>query len=180
MRKYICALALLSTIITLFLVSCQKAFNGAEPAYSAAAKQPDKSAVAEIGESSYNLEVVLQGDGNQSGHIHFRQDRDPAKIITLFTKLHNLLPDHEYQLQRAVDPANVVDGNCTSTAWLTLGLGLTPHAILTDDLGNGELEFWRDVSAVPSGAMFDIHFQVIDATSKSAVLTSDCYQYTVR
>jgi len=179
MRKYICALALLSTIIALFLVSCQKAFNGTDLTYSAAT-QPDKSAAAAIGESSYNLEVVLQGDGNQSGHIHFRQDRDDAKIITLFTKLHNLLPDHEYQLQRAVDPINVVDGNCSSSNWLTLGLGLTPKSILTDDKGNGELELWRNVSAVASGAMFDIHFQVIDATSKSVVLTSNCYQYTVR
>ena len=58
MRKYICALALLSTIIAIFLVSCQKAFNGTDPTYSAAT-QPDKSAAAAIGESSYNLEVVL-------------------------------------------------------------------------------------------------------------------------
>ncbi len=179
MRKYISALALFSTTIALFLVSCQKAVNGADSVYSAAT-QPEKSPAAAIGESSYNLEVVLQGDGDQSGHIHFRQDRDPAKIITLSAKLHNLLPDHEYQLQRAVDPINVVDGNCSSSNWLTLGLGLTPKSILTDDKGNGEQELWRDVSAVASGAMFDIHFQVIDATSKSVVLTSSCYQYTVR
>jgi len=179
MRKYICAVALLLTTITLFFVSCQKAFNGADPASSAATQQ-DKSPAAAIGESSYNLEVVLQGDGNQSGHIHFRQDRDAAKIITLSTKLHNLLPNHEYQLQRAVDPINVVDGNCSSSNWLTLGLGLTPQSILTNDKGDGEQELWRDVTAVASGAMFDIHFQIIDATSKSVVLTSNCYQYTVR
>src|SRR5215510_9287674 len=42
--------------------------------------------------SQYDLEVVLQGEGNNNGHIHFRQDPDPAKIITLDTKIHHLLP----------------------------------------------------------------------------------------
>src|SRR6476660_7563515 len=106
---------------------------------------------------SFNLEVVLQGEGNNNGHIHFRQDPDPAKIITLDTKIHNLLPNHEYSLQRAVDPINFIDGNCTSTTWLTLGHGLTPQSILTNDKGNGEEELWRDVTAIPSGSMFDIH-----------------------
>jgi hypothetical protein len=179
MRKYICGLALFSTTIAFFVVSCQKAINRTDME-SSKLEHPDKSSEEKKGESLYNLEVVLRGDGNQSGHIRFRQDPDPAKIITLFTKLHNLLPAHEYQLQRAVDPINVVDGNCSSSNWLTLGLGLTPQTILTDDKGNGEQVLWRDVSAVPSGAMFDIHFQVIDATSKSVVLTSNCYQYTVR
>ena len=130
--------------------------------------------------SNFNLEVVLQGEGNNNGHIHFRQDPDPAKIITLDTKVHNLLPNHEYQLQRAVDAINVVDGNCTSTAWLTLGHGLTPQSIFTNNKGDGEEELWRDVSAVPSGSSFDIHFQIIDAVTHEVVLTSDCYQYTVR
>ena len=33
---------------------------------------------------------------------------------------------------------------------------------------------------LPSGATFDIHFQVIDEDTQAVVLTSDCYQYTVR
>jgi len=74
----------------------------------------------------------------------------------------------------------VVDGDCTSTSWLTLGFGLTPHSILTDDKGDGEDELWRDVSVVPSGSTFDIHFRVLDAVTMQVVLTSDCYQYTVR
>ena len=129
---------------------------------------------------SFNLEVVLQGDGNNNGHIHFRQDPDPAKIITLDTKIHHLLPNHEYLLQRAVDAINVVDGNCTSTSWLTLGHGLTPQSILTNDKGDGEEELWRNVSAVPSGSSFDIHFRVVDAVTLEVLLTSDCYQYMVR
>jgi hypothetical protein len=39
---------------------------------------------------------------------------------------------------------------------------------------------WRDVSAVPSGSTFDIHFQVIDAVTLAVVLASDCLQYQVR
>jgi hypothetical protein len=111
------------------------------------------------GESEYNLEAVLHGEGNRGGHIHFRQDADATKIIHLDTKVHHLEPDHEYLIQRAVDAINVVDGNCTSTSWLTLGYGLTPHAILTDDNGNGVDILWRDVTTIPSGGMFDIHFR---------------------
>ncbi|MEO6357752.1 MAG: hypothetical protein ABIU77_02025 [Ferruginibacter sp.] len=128
----------------------------------------------------YNLEVVLQGEVSRVGHIQFRQDPDAAKIITLLTRVHNLLPNHEYQLQRAVDPINVVDGNCTSTTWLTLGKGLIPQSILTDWKGDGEEELWRNVTAIASESAFDIHFQVIDAVSSAIVLTSDCYQYKVR
>ena len=131
-------------------------------------------------ESQYNVEVVLRGEGNRGGHIHFRQDRDAAKIIELNTKVHNLEPTREYLLQRAVDVINVVDGNCTSTSWLTLGYGLNPHAILTEEKGNGEDILWRDVTAIPSGSTFDIHFRVIDAITLEVVLVSDCYQYTVR
>ena len=92
----------------------------------------------------------------------------------------DLEPNHQYLLQRAVDAANVVDGNCTSTSWLTLGKGLTPQSILTDDSGKGDEELWRDVSAVASGTAFDIHFRIVDATTMTVVLTSDCYQYVVR
>jgi hypothetical protein len=130
----------------------------------------------------YNLDVVLNGNTKekQFGFIKFRQDPDTARIITLETSVVNLIPNHEYLLQRAVDAPNVVDGNCTSTSWLTLGKGLTPQSILTDAHGNGSEELWRNVSAVARGTSFDIHFQVIDATSLATVLTSDCYQYTVR
>ena len=90
------------------------------------------------------------------------------------------MPNHEYLLQRAVDPINMVDGDCTSTSWLTLGHGLTPQSIMTNSQGNGEEDLWRDVTAVPSDASFDIHFQVVDAVTLEVVLSSDCYQYKVR
>jgi hypothetical protein len=108
----------------------------------------------------------------------FRQDNDAAKIITLDTWVRDLKPNHEYLLQRAMDTN--FDGNCTGTAWLTLGMGLTPQSIITDDKGTGQEELWRDVSALATGATFDIHFQIIDAVTSAVVLTSDCYQYTIR
>lgn len=128
----------------------------------------------------FNIEAILRGEGNRFGHIKFRQDNDVAKIIILDTWVRDLEPNHEYLLQRAVDPINVVDGNCTSTSWLTLGKGLTPQSILTDDTGTGKVELWRDVSVVATGSKFDIHFQVIDAVSLAVVLDSDCYEYVVR
>lgn len=70
--------------------------------------------------------------------------------------------------------------SCTSSNWLTLGLGLTPKTILADSKVDCKQKLWRDVTTVPSGSMFDIHFQVVDAVSKSVLVASDCYQYTVR
>ena len=167
-------------LLSFQLLSCKKAAAPEEQPPLLNSEPSVASHANSSGESQYNLEVVLRGDGNQGGHIHFRQDRDAAKIIELNTKVHNLEPNREYLLQRAVDVINVVDGNCTSTSWLTLGYGLTPHAIATDDKGNGEDILWRDVTAVPSGGSFDIHFRVIDAITLDVVLVSDCNQYTVR
>lgn len=92
--------------------------------------------------------------------------------------IRDLEANHQYLLQRAVDTN--LDGNCTSTAWLTLGKGLQPQTITTDERGTGKEELWRDLSALATGATFDIHFRVIDAATFAVVLTSDCYQYTVR
>jgi hypothetical protein len=159
MKKFITSLSLMSIIIIMI------AFI-----FSSCKKEPQT-------DEHYNLDVVLQG-GKSFGFIKFTQSS--IKIITLDTKVAHLAPNHEYLLQRAVDPINVVDGNCTSASWLTLGKGLTPQSIMTDANGNGEEELWRDVSAVPSGSKFDIHFQIIDAITMSVVLTSDCYWYQVR
>ena len=168
--KTLCAASLL-VCGTLFNFSCLKELD---PEFRHLGKQSTESSPA------FDLNVNLKGPGNSHGHLKFRQDPDPAKVIDLGIKVHNLLPNHEYLLQRAVDAINEVDGNCTSTSWLTLGKGLTPQSIKTDKNGNGEEALWRDVSAVASGSAFDIHFQVIDAASLAIVLTSDCYKYKVR
>jgi hypothetical protein len=133
-------------------------------------------------DDKYNLNVELHGSSKNvaRGFIAFRQDPATPKIITLDTYVQHLQPNHEYLLQRAVDPINIVDGNCTSTNWLTLGLGLTPQSILTDDHGNGHEKLWRDLSSLASGSDFDIHFQVIDAVTSDVALTSNCYEYVLR
>lgn len=176
-KKFLSAILMMAS--TLFLnLSCQKAALQNTGPENQAESNTLKSGVPN--NANFNLEVVLCGDKNNNGHIHFRQDADPAKIITLYTKIHHLLPNHAYKLQRAVDAINMVDGNCTSATWLTLGYGLTPQSIMTDNNGDGEEELWRDITAIPSGSKFDIHFQVMDAKDLTVVLTSDCYQYTVR
>jgi len=127
----------------------------------------------------YNLDVILYGHGDNGGFIKFRQNKDAAKIINLDTWIGNLKPNRPYLLQRAVNPITDTT-QCSSTAWLTLGEGLEPKSIVTDISGNGDENLWRDVSAIASGTQFYIHFQVIDSLTSNVVLTSGCYQYTVR
>jgi hypothetical protein len=133
----------------------------------------------------YNLDVTLlpvtdktDFGEHAAGFLKFRQDPDTARIITLDTWVFNLLPNHSYSLQRAVDPITSTD--CTSTAWLTLGMGLVPQTINTDAKGNGHEDLFRNITAAARGSQFRIHFQIIDATTLETVLTSDCTQFTVR
>jgi hypothetical protein len=128
----------------------------------------------------FNLEVILRDvtGGKGFGHVKFRQPNDDEKIVYLGTWVRDLAPNHSYALQRAVDTS--LDGNCTSAAWLTLGRGLEPGEIATDDRGTGREDLFRSLAAVPTGSQFDIHFQVIDGTTSAPVLQSDCYRFTVR
>jgi hypothetical protein len=123
----------------------------------------------------FNLEIVLRGQG--FGLVKFRQPNDAQKIIYLDTWVRDLAPDSEYLLQRAVDVT--IDDNCTGTEWLTLGRGAQAQSIATDAGGTGRAELFRDLSAVPLGAEFDIHFRVIDAVTQTVVLESGCYQFRV-
>src|SRR5215813_15008163 len=88
---------------------------------------------------NFNLEVILRGEG--FGHVKFRQNNDAPFIITLDVWVRDLAPNTSYLLQRAVD--TVIDDNCTSTAWLTLGKGLVPQSIITDDNGTGREQLFR-------------------------------------
>ena len=130
------------------------------------------------GNDPYNLDEYLTGSDNATGSILFRQDPDTIKIVTLETKVDKLLPNFEYLFYRAVDTQ--IDGIRTGTMWLTLGKGLTPRSIFTDPYGKGTEILWRDLSALASGKVFNIHFQILDAANMSVVLTSGCHQYTVR
>lgn len=172
MKKSVLYAAFFLTVFSVFNFFCNKHHEEEEDACS-------------LGKSSnpgpcYNLNVLLAGSGNDVGFIKFRQDPDDAKIISLDTWVEHLLPNHEYKLQRAVDPINEVDGNCSSTTWLTLGSGLDPLSIVTDAKGGGHAAIWRDITAIANGSSFDIHFQVVDAVSNAVVLSSGCYEYTVR
>jgi hypothetical protein len=134
----------------------------------------------------YNLDVTLHSnettkfDSKTSGFgfIKFRQDPSVPLTATLDTWIFNLTPDHDYLLQRAVNP--ITDNDCTSTAWLTLGKGLVSQPIHTDGLGNGMENLFRNFPASVEGTTYRIHFQIIDAVSLATVLTSDCDQFTIR
>lgn len=121
-----------------------------------------------------NLEVVLRGDG--FGLVKFRQPNDGEFVVHLDTWVRDLAPNTSYRLQRAVDAT--VDDECTSGDWLTLGQGLTPYAITTDETGTGRADLWRGVPPL-AGSEFDIHFRVIDDATGAVVLQSECYQYTI-
>jgi hypothetical protein len=122
----------------------------------------------------FNLEIVLRGEG--FGLVRFRQPNDDALIVHLDTWVRDLAPNTSYLLQRAAD---VADGNCTSTAWLTLGKGSQPQSITTDATGTGREDLFRNLAAFPVGSMFDIQFRVIEEGSGAVVLTSQCYQFTI-
>ena len=121
----------------------------------------------------FNLEIVLRGDG--FGLVKFRQPNDAESVVHLDTWVRDLAPNTSYRLQRAAD--NVVDDNCTSSSWLTLGKGPTPQAITTDANGTGREDLWRSLSA--PGSTFDIHFRVIEVATGAVVLQSECYQFTI-
>ena len=128
----------------------------------------------------YDFDAVLEpaDGGSGSGKVKFRQPGNAEKVVYLNTRVRGLLPNRSYRLQRATD--TVVDDDCTGTNWLTLGRdNFTPLAIETNQRGRGHARFSRDLSAVPTGTQFDIHFRVIDATD-AVVLVSPCYQFTVR
>ena len=144
---------------------------------------------------NYNLEVLLRpctqevvgciAGGDGFGHVKFRQDgNDNAQRIDLGVWVRDLAPNTEYFLQRAVDTN--LNGSCTGTSWLTLGMGtaVPPQSITTDDKGTGREDLFRVVPN-PAGTTFDIYFRIVGATNhqpdaNKIVLISDCFQYSVR
>ncbi len=122
----------------------------------------------------FNLQVVLRGNG--FGLVKFRQPNDDQFTVYLDVWVRDLSPNTSYTLQRAVD--TVLDGQCVSSAWLSLGHGLSPQSVVTDETGTGGANLFRSVPSSP-GQTFDIHFRVIEDASGAVVLQSDCYQYTI-
>jgi len=161
-----------SAILTFAFVACV----GADTTPTAPASPTPDAATANSLAPQFNLDVVLLG-GAGFGHLSFRQNHDGAQLAHLGIAVRQLGPGRSYILQRAVDS---MDGVCTSTAWLTLGKGLTPATIDTDVNGAGQANLFRSLTAVAIGTTFDIHFRVLDAITQAEVLTSDCYQFVVR
>jgi hypothetical protein len=159
------------TLVAMALAACTDTTTG-PPVTAASGLAPTTAWGPET--PHFNLQVVLRGQG--FGLVTFRQPNDAALTINLDTWVRDLTPNTSYRLQRAVD--TTVDGTCTSTAWLTLGKGLTPATIDTDERGTGRAELFRSLAASSLGSTFDIHFQVVDATTGAVVLQSDCYEFT--
>ncbi|HXO84433.1 MAG TPA: hypothetical protein VN803_02800 [Gemmatimonadales bacterium] len=124
----------------------------------------------------FNFEAILRSDAGGFGHVKVRQPNDGETVFHLDTWVRDLQPNTAYRLQRAVDTN--VDDVCVGTAWLTLGLGPTPFAIVTDDKGTGRAPLWRVVTS-PIGTKFDVHFRVIEDATGAVVLESACYQFVI-
>jgi hypothetical protein len=163
-------------ILALLVIGCQ---DSTAPTTAATPSNPSVG-LGKWGPETppFNLEVILRdvNGGPGFGLVKFRQPNDFQRIVYLDTWVRNLAPNASYRLQRAVD-ANVND-DCTGQNWLTLGEGLVPREIVTDNWGTGRAELWRDLSAFPVGSRFDIHFRVIDAAG-AVVLESECYQFVI-
>lgn len=162
------AVALILTLGT----GCADATAPATPGVSAPSVAVDAAWGPET--PHFNLEAILRGDG--FGLVKFRQPNDAEQVVHLDVFVRDLAANTSYRLQRAVDTS--VDGICTSEAWLTLGRGAVPEAIVTDDRGTGRAELSRNIPA-PVGTQFDIHFRVVQDGTGTAVLWSDCYEFTV-
>ena len=125
----------------------------------------------------FNLEAVLRGDG--FGLVTFRQQRDRgANVVNLGVWIKDLAPLTSYSLQRAVD--TTLDGVCTGTDWLTLGLGPAAYPLVTDEDGAARADLWRDLSALSPGTAFDIDFRVVRTGTNDVALQSGCYRFVVR
>lgn len=149
------------------------------PSSATASRSAAESRAASWGPETppFNIEVILRGAEGGFGLVKFRQPNDGQAIIYLDTWVRDLAPNTSYVLQRAVDTN--LDGQCTSTGWLTLGKGLTPQPLTTDASGTAREDLWRSVAALPVGSAYDIHFRVVEAATGAVVLTSDCYRYVI-
>ena len=147
---------------------------------AAAAAAPADSVLPTRTSERYFVAVLLpvaSAPADAAGVVIFRQPRDVNKVAFLDVTVVNLAPNHSYVLQRATD--STVDDHCTGTNWLTLGRGLDPQAITTDERGFGQAHLFRDLTAIPNGTRFDIHFRVVDPLTSAVVLMSSCHQFAV-
>ena len=162
------------------LAGCERTPLVLEPHSAAPTTLSAASLASDAVKPNFNLEVILRAadGGDGFGHVKFRQANDDPTIVDLGVWVRDLAPNTHYKLQRAVD--TVLDDDCTSTSWLTLGAGSAPQDIVTDDGGTGRADLFRLLTS-PIGTAFDIHFRVVTTGTPPAVaLISECYQFFVR
>jgi hypothetical protein len=122
----------------------------------------------------YNLDVILLGPGKGFGYIKFRQHKNETQMIYLDTWVVGLQPNTSYQLQRAVDTD--LDASCTGTSWLTLGKGLVPQSIVTN---NWVLELQNCFAVWQQFSRLYVRYSFKTKENTEAVLhSSSCYGYT--
>lgn len=169
---------MLAPLVALGLSAACDAPRAVSPPSAALVRAPSSAWASDNDEPNFNLEVILRApDGADGfGHVKFRQANDDEKRIDLGVWVRDLEPNTHYRLQRAVD--TVVDDDCTSAGWLTLGDGAVAHDVVTDDRGTSKEDLFR-VLPNPVGSAFDIHFRLV-TTAGVPVLTSECYQFFVR
>src|SRR5438552_18744971 len=139
-----------STVVLLaacgLLAGCERTPLVLEPHSAAPTNLTAASLASEAVKPNFNLEVMRRGpDGSDGvGHVKFRQANDDPTIVDLGVWVRDLAPNTHYKLQRAVD--TVLDDDCTSTSWLTLGAGSVPPAAVVDDGVTGRVCLIRRLS----------------------------------
>jgi hypothetical protein len=177
-------LAVVSIVASTILAGCETQRplapqSAANTLTNASSSSAANSASASV-KPNFNLEVILRApnNGDGFGHVKFRQANDDSTIVDLGVWVRDLAPNTHYRLQRAVD--TVIDDQCTSTSWLTLGKGAVAQDLITDDTGTAREDLFR-VLTNAIGSAFDIRFRVVTtAATPVVVLASDCYQFFVR
>ncbi len=172
------ALLGIGATLTLVLAGCGTSGPaGPSPATTdgAPVQTPGPAVTETASTPPFNLEAILRPVQDRLRIREFRQPKDTALTIYLDVWVRDLAPNTPYQLQRAVDA--VIDGECTSTAWLTLGKGLQPQSITTDASGTGRESLFRVLPSSLLGTAFDIHFRIVEASTQTPVLQSACYRF---
>jgi hypothetical protein len=165
-------------IATLFTIACREAPTSPKALSVNTSVATDRS----TGDTpNYQLEILLRPAGSWDGfgHVKFRQSgNDDVQRIDLGVWVRDLAPNTEYLLQRATDMN--LNGSCTGVNWLTLGKGPVPQSITTDDKGTGREDLFR-ILTNPAGTTFDIYFRIVRQDAPTVpVLTSECYQFSVK
>jgi hypothetical protein len=175
MRGTITAAALIATLVT---IACRETPTSPIALSVITSVATDRSTGVT---PNYELEVLLRPAGSWDGfgHVKFRQSgKDDVQRIDLGVWVRDLAPNTEYLLQRATDMN--LNGSCTGVNWLTLGKGPVPQSITTDDTGTGREDLFRIVPN-PAGTTFDIYFRIVRKDAPTVpILTSECYQFSVK